>query len=355
MLVIMIVASSSALLLPRQTQEQAHLVHQAAAQAAAAAAQGEATLLNLLNSTVTRTFLKALDDGSHLHNQPAETLLHRIEAELNAAELVHSFGDVGGTGNCGRDVDLATGVGEPYFYNQWLLQALDLLPVDPSQNVFSEAAETGFFGFKPFRNISAPDVETATSRPVYAALNMYRNSAGNPQCGPVSAVLSRRYVGSQALAAPVDTGLFYGSCGQGQATGRITPASEVCLICNAWPTSHRPLGVPGRLAHLFLPYLRFYNATADIAGDSYHMYNLARLVIRLLSRETYRTPMRATSSRMMRPIPALHGSNAGGAPLLLNFMENTWGQLRGVRTSRRIASHCSARLPALTIASQLSR
>ena len=318
------ITSLSSLALPRQTHEQARLVQRAAAQASAAAARGDAELVMLLNDSVTRSFLKTLDDGSHLYEQSAEALLHAMAVELDAAELVHSFGDVGGTGNCGQDVQLSTGVGEPYFYNQWLLQALHLLPVDRSQNIFSEAAETSFFGFTPFSNLSAPDVQTATNRPVYAALNMYRSASGNPQCGPVSAVLSRRYVGLQALAAPVDTGLFFGSCGQGQAAARITPASEVCLVCDAWPVgTGRPLGVPGQLAHLFLPYLRFYNATAEVAGDDYPKYNLARLAIRLLSRETYTAP-HAEGGRI-RGIRAGKGDTSSGAPLLLNFMENTWG------------------------------
>ena len=32
----------------------------------------------------------------------------------------------------------------PYFYNQWLLQALGYIPVDLAQNDFSEQSETGF-------------------------------------------------------------------------------------------------------------------------------------------------------------------------------------------------------------------
>ena len=203
---------------------------------------------------------------------------------------------------------------------RWLLQALRLLPVDPAQNVFSEAAEVKFFGFRPFGNLSQPDVPTATSRPVYAALNMFRNAAGNPQCGPVSAVLSRRYVGSQAVAAPVDTGLFYGTCGSGQQAGRVTPSSEICLRCDAWPSSTgRPLGVPGMLTHLVAPFLRFFNATAAVAGpEHYPHYNLARLLLRLLSRQTYRQP----AERSRDP-----AATAVTNPLRLNFMENTWGYL----------------------------
>jgi hypothetical protein len=56
-------------------------------------------------------------------------------------------------------------------------------------------------------------VNTSADRPVYGALNMYRIAAGNPQCGPVAAILSRTYIGDQAIAAPVDTGNYWSLCG----------------------------------------------------------------------------------------------------------------------------------------------
>jgi hypothetical protein len=83
------------------------------------------------------------------------------------------------------------GMNADIFYNQWQLQALGLVPVDDANNKFTEWSETVLFGFPPFANVSAPDNSTSTDRPYYAALNMYRGSGGNPQCGPVSAVLSR--------------------------------------------------------------------------------------------------------------------------------------------------------------------
>ena len=232
-----------------------------------------------------------------------------------------------------EQIDLTTRE-TPYFYNQWLLQALGIRPIDSAQNRFSEAAETSYFGFAPFGNISRPDVATATSRPVYSALNMYRNAAGNPQCGPVSAVFSRRYVGTQALGAPVDTGLFYGTCGHGQSAGSVTPGSQVCLRCDAWPeASGRPLGVPSMLTHLLPPYLKFYNATAAVVGARYPQYNLARLLTRLLSRATYARPAlndaHTDANAATAPADGAPGarSPAAAAALRLNFMEATWGYL----------------------------
>ena len=131
-------------------------------------------------------------------------LLNEIRLGLSYAELVHNFG-INGDGNCGYDVTLKSGFGQPYFFNLWMLQSLGYVPVDTANNIFTEGVETTYFGYDSFANDSAPDWATSANRPVYAALNMYRGSGGNPQCGPVSAVYSRRYVSTDAIAAPVDT------------------------------------------------------------------------------------------------------------------------------------------------------
>ena len=81
------------------------------------------------------------------------------------------------------------------------------MKVDPTNNLFTERAETHTFGYAPFLNVSNPDLRTASDRPVYGAINMYRDSVGNLQCGPVAAVLSTRFVGESAIAWPVDTGV----------------------------------------------------------------------------------------------------------------------------------------------------
>ena len=86
------------------------------------------------------------------------------------------------------------------------------------------------------------------------------------------------------------------------------------INCSGWPYEDgRPLGTPMHLAHLLLPYLRSYNHTAVVAsgegGADYPSLNFARLIVRLCSRNTYSAGVMATS----------------GAPLRLNFMENTLG------------------------------
>ena len=165
-----------------------------------------------------------------------------------------------------QDLTVAMGRDAAVFYNQWQLQAMGDVPVDVANNPFTEWSETHLFGFPPFANVSAPDLETAADRPYYAAVNMYRGSGGNPQCGPVSAVLSRSFLSDQILAAPLDTGFFEGNCADGQATGHLGPVSMP--RCHSWPEGSRTLGVPPHLDHLLEPYLFYWNETQAEVGTS---------------------------------------------------------------------------------------
>ena len=125
--------------LPKQSPGQAAAVQRATASAASHAPAGIAELRAMLNSSAFAAWLKEFDDNSLLYQLGTEQLLHRVESELSAAELVHSFGVGNGKdGNCGMDVSLASGPDQPYFFNQWLLQALGFMPVDPDENGFAE-------------------------------------------------------------------------------------------------------------------------------------------------------------------------------------------------------------------------
>ena len=313
--------------LSKQSAVQAAAVRRAQASARKHSVSGLQDLASIFNSAEFKLWLAFFDDGSGLQQLQTSTLVRRIEEELSAAELVHSFGVGDGTdGNCGMDVSLRTGIDQPYFYNQWLLQALGLMPVDPAENVFAEGAETHFWGFPPFANLSTPDVPTAADRPVYAALNMYRIAAGNPQCGPVAAVFARSYVGDQAIASPVDTGNYFTSCGKGQASGSLINAT---IDCTAWKPFHGEgaLGVPGSLAHLLPAYARFYTETSVVAGAEFVEFNLARLAVRLLSRRTYDQAAVVASTSLSAKVNRSEGRQQHSPPLLLNFFENTWGYL----------------------------
>jgi hypothetical protein len=115
---------------------------------------------------------------------------------------------------------------------------------------------------------------------------MYRDAVGNLQCGPIAAVLSKRLVGKSAIAWPVDTGNFaWPPCAQQSNWSQCFG----CIDC----VRTKPLGAPGALMHLLLPYLSYYSCanpnTFGPPGCTPHnaSYNLARLAVRLLSRSTY--------------------------------------------------------------------
>ena len=291
----------------QQTRMQKELLDRTIPIAAAASQRVQASVLKLIDDPLTRRYLEQLDSRSGLHALPATVLRKRFWDALNAAELVHSFGDGDAKlANCGFDMSVAMGERAKVFYNQWQLQALGLVPVDAAGNIFTEWSEVHLFHFPPFNNESRPDLATASDRPFYAAVNMYRGSGGNPQCGPVAAVLSRAFVAERILAAPVDTGFFQGACGDGQSTGRF--GNVQMPVCNAWPTGSRLLGVPPYLSHLVEPYLFFYNESQGELGESYVNMNLARLLVRLLSPYTY-----------------ANRNGTGGLPL--NFVENALGYL----------------------------
>jgi hypothetical protein len=158
---------------------------------------------------------------------------------------------------------------------------------------------------------------------VYAALNLYRDSAANFQCGPVAAVFNRKYIGEHAVGFPCDTGNMVGNMqsDKGYCTANVPPRPGLvegnwseCFNCeDCVQTGVRPMAVPGKgkMTHLLLPYLYYFNVTAlatdaagNVVGDEFPSYNAARLLIRLLSRETYSKPQQA---------------------LPLNWFENTWG------------------------------
>jgi hypothetical protein len=243
--------------LPKQSAVQKAVVARAAAFAAKFSPAAAVEVLQLLNTSSVRKFLQELDEDAGLHKLPVEMLFRRLFDELGAAELVHNFGEVNDPayeGNCGFDITTDDGLGPetPYFLNQWMLQSLGIVPVDGANNIFTEKSETEYFGYPPYKNVTNPDLATSTERPIYAALNMFRGAGANAQCGPIAAVFSREYVGTEAVAAPVDTGLYVGACGEKATVAGLGPCSD-CINCSSWSREDgRPLGVPGQLEHLLV-------------------------------------------------------------------------------------------------------
>lgn len=270
-------------------------------------------LTELFGSNTTRALLQQLDTGDKLYELSGARLLARVEAELASAELIHNFGNpippvtCTESLNCGFDLELQNMPAVPDFYNQWTLQSLGLVPTDPLNNAFTERAETNIFGYAPFANTSAPDVNTSAGRPFYSALNLYRDSAGNLQCGPIAAVLSSQFVGTNAIAFPVDTGNFgLPECLTPPPHSPVNWSS--CFMCEDC-APHPPLGQPGNLLHLLLPFFSYRHHTLPVDKKPSVEETAARLMVRLLSRSTFRHAVDPTLS----PKP----------PLPLSWVENT--------------------------------
>jgi hypothetical protein len=202
------------------------------------------------------------------------------------------------------------------------------VPPDPLNNVFTEWTETHLFNFTPFSHPLKPDATVADSRPVYGALNMYRSSGGNPFCGPVAAVLSSPFIGTNALMSPMDSGLF-STCRFGDAACTVNGQQTTC-ICTAWPEPRALglLGGRGTMQHLLLPYLMFYNHTEPLVGSEYPYYNLARIVTRIMSRRTYGAG-RGRKATLAAPMP-------------LNMMENLYGyfEVSGMAIHTTCSDNC---------------
>ena len=126
--------------LPTLTNVQQAVHACAAAVSATAAPAARPAVLALL---ATQKFLRQFDDASHLFELSAEALLDRFEAELETAELVHNFG-FEHPRSCGADVttvNVQSGPLQPQFYNQWVLQAVNITAVDPGNNRYMEITE----------------------------------------------------------------------------------------------------------------------------------------------------------------------------------------------------------------------
>eukprot|EP00049_Salpingoeca_infusionum_P020096 m.363496 g.363496 ORF g.363496 m.363496 type:complete len:533 (-) comp22803_c0_seq1:28-1626(-) len=304
------VVSAQSVDVPQQTKVQEEVYNQWVPQAQAASSAATPTLEQMFASPTLTKMLKLCDDGTGLYRLDSTALIAKFWDAIAIAELTHNFGEGAFKGaNCGFDLTIDSAKRAKSFANQWVLQVDGEVPIDVSNNAFTEWAEVNLFKFPPFANVSQPDLKTALDRPLYAAVNMYKGSGGNPQCGPIAAVFSRQYLQQRILAAPVDTGFFNGCCRRGNPNTTCTLGSHIIAKCSAWVPGTRTLGVPPHMNHLVAPYLNFYNETEALVGKDYPYYKLARLLVRLLSPNMYTA------------IAPQYDS----VPHRLNFLENTLG------------------------------
>ena len=252
---------------PRLYPSQRVAVATTTAKAQPASAQAHSEILSLLDSAEMRARLQRC--CPHLANASAAVLLDEITANVESAELVHTFDhslDVAAT------VEIALNVTN-YFPTQWQLRYLGYFgPLWYYGAPFMESSnEEGIFDLKPFSgwHDTPATYEEASARVIYVTLNMLRIDSGNRPFGygNVTAVLSPSYWNDAVVAAPTDTG-FYASCCnttlQKELGENATMMYEWCstLIgadagynfskyCHATPWTATP-GVNGAMLHALL-------------------------------------------------------------------------------------------------------
>ena len=284
-------------------------------------------LLELLDLRATRSYLAHFDESAGLHLLSSTELLERVREELDVAEVVHNFefSGHGGTNQgwewkpyCGADVLTDFGEEMDWFYNIYELWLKDF--IDQPDRALTDDIETDALGFPDFIAYP-PTEEEASDRIVWGALNIHRKATGNPVCGAVSAVFARKPIGPNALVTPLDSGVVHQVWNDIQRFGDSNWFQSLIdedTVAN-WNNPTQPsLTTSESYVHLLPTHVRALSGSRFIAGDDYVSYNLARLLVRLLSRRTYRAPFIAEPAR----------------PVQLNFMENRFGYLEFNPTMR---------------------
>jgi hypothetical protein len=113
-------------------------------------------------------------------------------------------------------------------------------------------AETDVFGCHPFANASSgPTWSEASSRLIYVAHNFRRLDTGSlPHFGSVGVIFRTSAVASLVEIAPIDTGIWEGSCNHSRSGPRLN------LDCSS--TVLPPVGTLEHLDHLLLSGLRLW-------------------------------------------------------------------------------------------------
>lgn len=307
------------------------LARAAARASAPVVATGQQELRELIGSAETRRYLREFDDGSRLHSLSSGELLRRLRAEFAVLEVVHNFDvsgrhgiDQGGGAKvyCGPDLTTEAGPQAEWFYNEWELHLKNMTPV-PDPKVVDDV-QTQVFGFPTFADRRSPDWPTASDRFVWGALNIYRKSTGNPVCGPVAAVFSRAFIGDQAILSALDSGIreLVWRDMHSQPANDFYCGVVDCETIKDWREGFSPISSASEYLHLLPTHLQLLRGTRSLAGRAYRSYNMARLLLRALSRNTY---------------PAAFDDSEGSA-LRLNFQEKRFGYLE-FNTLKRIRFH----------------
>jgi hypothetical protein len=232
---------------PKQTAVQQALMRRVQAAAPSDSAAATHGIVQFLDSPAFRAHLRVCCPSVAGLRAPA--LYARFKAEISTMEMVHNW-DPRPNDSEFDELNLTVWGGYGYDINLWQMSYLGLKEASFLWNC--DKAEVGLMGFPPFQNVTEGSGDLphtwveACDRPTYTALNIWRNSIGNPKFGPVAVVFSPEYVANCTLLLPVDSGLWEAECNR---SSRQTAASAAHMwtgwgpmACEAWPrTNQRPL------------------------------------------------------------------------------------------------------------------
>jgi hypothetical protein len=302
----------SSQLMPTLTPFQQRFLSVNRVTATAADARARPALLAALGGLSTRDHLRSVRGlDPTLLALPASRLLERLERELAANEVLHSFDASVATllargvcSNC-ADTDLTVECKAKYLHNVWELPLLGDRctppPINNSLRPQAEAcgtedwllgcdlAETDAFCqpnhtlcFPPFSSQrSGVNHQTkplrwpaswaeAIERPVYHSSNFHRSPGPVSQFGSVTFVMNRSLVDPLSFVFPVDSGDFEGFCSKKNAFEGSDSRSVHCAAYDG------EMGAPGALSHSVLAWAGYLNKTAGTKDAV--SYNLANLI-----------------------------------------------------------------------------
>ena len=274
---------SSPPLPPRQTNVQREVIQRVQRAAPADSASATAGVLAFLDDKDFRAGLKRCCPG--VAALSASALYSRFKKEVATMELVHNF-DPRDNGSPMDELNLTVWQHASYDYNLWQMSVLGLRHASFLWNC--DLAEVGLFGFPPFKGVREGSGDLphtfaeASDRPTYTALNLWRNSVGNPKFGPVSVVFSPNYSNNLTFILPVDSGLWESSCNHTLRRLRLSSSAGSIgrypgrMNCSAW---NRSLGTLESYDHIAATWL----SNAGKWQPSYSSLIPARLFERLFA------------------------------------------------------------------------
>lgn len=169
----------------------------------------------------------------------SQELLERLRAEMQAAELAHSFPAGSSSSGPDSDVIIDTIKQSDFWLNEW---QVPIMKGGHAPTQFNPAEE-GLFGCAPFLNDAKPTWEEASDRLIYIVQNTRQVDYGSrPTFGQISAIFKKSYVKDNVLIAAVDTGLWERSCNASRPRSKVN--------CDAW--SPHQVGTLDHLDHLIL-------------------------------------------------------------------------------------------------------